>query len=107
MRKKGTSGSRPTRWGPDAFKFDSYEPRQKTVIDREIQNISGERLFLKQVIVRYIAAVNSRELGLQTGELQVIEGLKEDKWIEKMAARSLMSRSNPSVPVKPRFLTSI
>jgi peptide/nickel transport system substrate-binding protein len=41
---------------------------------------------LKQVNVRYIAAVNSRELGLQSGELQIIEGLKEDKWVEKMAA---------------------
>jgi peptide/nickel transport system substrate-binding protein len=29
--------------------------------------------------------VSSREFGLQTGELDIIEGLKEDKWIEKVS----------------------
>ncbi len=73
----------PVGMGP--FKFDSYEPRQKTVLAGNPKYFRGAPI-LKQVVVRYMAAVNSRELGLQSGELQIIEGLKEDKWVEKMAA---------------------
>jgi peptide/nickel transport system substrate-binding protein len=40
---------------------------------------------LKKVTARFMPDVSSREFGLQTGELDIIEGLKEDKWIEKVA----------------------
>ncbi|HSB06392.1 MAG TPA: ABC transporter substrate-binding protein, partial [Thermodesulfobacteriota bacterium] len=73
----------PVGTGP--FMFESYEPRQKTVVSGNPRYFRGVPV-LKKVVVRYIAAINSRELGLQTGELHIIEGLKEDKWIEKMAA---------------------
>jgi len=40
---------------------------------------------LKKVTARFMPDVSSREFGLQTGELDIIEGLKEDKWIEKVS----------------------
>jgi peptide/nickel transport system substrate-binding protein len=39
---------------------------------------------LKKVIFRYMPSISSRELGLRTGELDMIEGLMEEKWIEKI-----------------------
>ena len=73
----------PVGTGP--FMFSAYEPRQKTVLVGNPKYFRGAPI-LKQVVVRYIPAINSREMGLQSGELQIIEGLKEDKWIEKIAA---------------------
>ena len=73
----------PVGTGP--FMFSAYEPRQKTVLVGNPKYFRGAPV-LKQVVVRYIPAINSREMGLQSGELQIIEGLKEDKWIEKIAA---------------------
>lgn len=73
----------PVGTGP--FMFSAYEPRQKTVLVGNPKYFRGTPI-LKQVVVRYIPAINSREMGLQSGELQIIEGLKEDKWIEKIAA---------------------
>lgn len=85
VEEKGDEWFKTNPVGTGPFRFDSYEPRQKAVLAGNPKYFRGEPI-LKQVVVRYIAAVNSRELGLQTGELQIIEGLKEDKWIEKIAA---------------------
>lgn len=81
----------PVGTGPFAFK--SYEPRQKVVL------IANDTYFrakphLREVVIRYMPSVSSRELGLQSGELQIIEGLKEDKWLEKVA-------TFPDVVIKP------
>ncbi len=73
----------PVGTGP--FKFESYEPQQKTVLLRNDKYFRGKPI-LEQVIVRYIPSVSSREMGLRTGELNIIEGLNEDKWAEKIAA---------------------
>ncbi len=84
VEEKGDDWFKTNPVGTGPFKFESYEPRQKTVLTGNPKYFRGTPI-LKQVVVRYIAAVNSRELGLQSGELQIIEGLKEDKWIEKVA----------------------
>jgi peptide/nickel transport system substrate-binding protein len=76
------SGIRYSYSGTGPFRFESYDPRQKTVLAGNPKYFRGAPV-LKQVVVRYIPAVNSRELGLQTGELQIIEGLKEDKWVDR------------------------
>ena len=85
VEEKGDEWFKTNPIGTGPFMFQVYEPRQKTVLAGNPKYFRGAPV-LKQVVVRYIAAVNSRELGLQSGELHVIEGLKEDKWIEKMAA---------------------
>jgi peptide/nickel transport system substrate-binding protein len=73
----------PVGTGP--FKFESYEPQQKTVLARNPKYFRGKPI-LDQVVVRYMPNVSSRELGLRTGELLIIEGVKEDKWVEKISA---------------------
>ncbi len=70
--------------GTGPFRFESYEPRQKTVLVRNEKYYRGAPV-LEQVTVRYIANVSSRELGLRTGELDIIEGQNEAKWVEKVA----------------------
>jgi peptide/nickel transport system substrate-binding protein len=70
--------------GTGPFRFESYEPRQKVVLAANPKYFRGAPV-LKKVIVRYMPDVNSREMGLRTGELHIIEGLKEDKWIEKVS----------------------
>jgi peptide/nickel transport system substrate-binding protein len=72
----------PVGTGP--FVFQKYEPQQKTVLTGNAKYFRGKPI-LEEVAVRYMPNVSSREFGLRTGELQVIEGLKEDKWIEKIA----------------------
>jgi peptide/nickel transport system substrate-binding protein len=84
VEEKGDDWIKTYPVGTGPFMFESYEPRQKTLLVANAKYFRGAPA-LKQVVVRYIAAVNSRELGLQSGELQIIEGLKEDKWLEKVA----------------------
>jgi peptide/nickel transport system substrate-binding protein len=83
VEEKGDEWFKTNPVGTGPFMFESYEPRQKTVVSGNPKYFRGAPV-LKKVVVRYIAAINSRELGLQTGELHMIEGLKEDKWIERM-----------------------
>ncbi|MDO9228668.1 MAG: ABC transporter substrate-binding protein [Syntrophales bacterium] len=73
----------PVGTGP--FMFDSYEPRQKIVLKANPKYFRGAPI-LKQVVILFMPAVASREFGLRTGELQIIEGLKEDKWAETVAS---------------------
>lgn len=75
-------GINPVGTGP--FRFESYDPRQKTVLARNEKYFRGKPI-LEKVVVRYIPGVSSRELGLRTGELHIIEGQNEAMWVEKMA----------------------
>ncbi|MCE5243507.1 MAG: ABC transporter substrate-binding protein, partial [Desulfobacteraceae bacterium] len=43
------------------------------------------------VVVRYMPSVSSREFGLRTGELDIIEGLKEEQWMQKIGTFPLVS----------------
>ncbi len=70
--------------GTGPFKFDAYEPRQTTALVRNDKYFRGAPI-LEKVTVRYIPGVSSRELGLRTGELDIIEGQNEAKWVEKVA----------------------
>ena len=80
----------PVGTGP--FIFKSFEPQQKTTLVRNTKYFRGAPI-LEEVVVRYMPSVSSREFGLRTGELDIIEGLKEDQWVEKIA-------SFPQVSVK-------
>jgi len=84
IEEKGMTGSRRIPSEPVPFCSNPMNPAENRP-GRESQVFSGTPT-LKEVAIRYMAAVNSRELGFQTGELHIIEGLKEDKWIEKIAA---------------------
>jgi peptide/nickel transport system substrate-binding protein len=92
IEEKGDDWLKTNPVGTGPFRFGSYEPRQKTVLVANEKYFRGAPI-LKSLTIRYMASVSSREFGLQTGELQVIEGLKEEKWMEKIA-------SLPDVAVK-------
>jgi peptide/nickel transport system substrate-binding protein len=81
---KGEDWFKTNPVGTGAFQFESYEPRQKVVLAGHAKYFRGAPL-LKKVTARFMPDVSSREFGLQTGELHIIEGLKEDKWIEKVS----------------------
>jgi peptide/nickel transport system substrate-binding protein len=81
---KGEDWFKTNPVGTGPFKFESYEPRQKVVFAGHSKYFRGAPI-LKKVTARFMPDVSSREFGLQTGELDIIEGLKEDKWIEKVS----------------------
>jgi peptide/nickel transport system substrate-binding protein len=84
IETKGEDWYKTNPVGTGPFKFESYEPRQKVVMAANPKYFRGAPV-LKKVTARFMPDVSSREFGLQTGELDIIEGLKEDKWIEKVA----------------------
>jgi peptide/nickel transport system substrate-binding protein len=84
IEAKGEDWYKTNPVGTGPFKFESYEPRQKVVMAANPKYFRGAPV-LKKVTARFMPDVSSREFGLQTGELDIIEGLKEDKWIEKVA----------------------
>jgi peptide/nickel transport system substrate-binding protein len=84
IEAKGEDWFKTNPVGTGPFKFESYEPRQKVVFAGNPKYFRGAPI-LKKVTARFMPDVSSREFGLQTGELHIIEGLKEDKWIEKVA----------------------
>jgi len=83
IEAKGNDWYKTNPIGTGPFRFESYEPRQKVVLAGNPKYFRGAPV-LKQVVVRFMPDVSSREFGLQTGELEIIEGLKEDKWLEKV-----------------------
>jgi peptide/nickel transport system substrate-binding protein len=84
IETKGEDWFKTNPVGTGPFKFESYEPRQKVVMAANPKYFRGAPV-LKKVTARFMPDVSSREFGLQTGELDIIEGLKEDKWIEKVS----------------------
>jgi peptide/nickel transport system substrate-binding protein len=84
IEEKGNDWFKLNPVGTGPFMFKSYEPRQKVVLAANDKYFRGKP-YLREVVIRYMPSVSSRELGLQSGELQIIEGLKEDKWLEKVA----------------------
>ncbi len=71
----------PVGTGP--FMFKSYTPQEKVVLVAN-ENYFRGRPKLDGVEYRYMPDATSRELGLKTGELDVINGVSEDPWIEKI-----------------------
>jgi len=84
IEAKGEDWFKTNPVGTGPFKFESYEPRQKVVFAGNPKYFRGAPI-LKKVTARFMPDVSSREFGLQTGELDIIEGLKEEKWIEKVS----------------------
>ena len=84
IEEKGNDWFKLNPVGTGPFMFSSYEPRQKVTLVPNNKFFRGKPV-LQQLVIRYMASISSREMGLQSGELQIIEGLKEDKWLEKVA----------------------
>jgi len=74
----------PVGTGP--FMFGSYSPQDKVVLVANPDYFRGRPL-LDGVEYRFMPELNSRELGLESGELDVINGAAEGIWVERMNAK--------------------
>lgn len=83
IEEKGDEWIKTHPVGTGPFMFKSYEPMEKVVLVQNKNYFRGTPI-LKQVIIRYMPSINSREFALQTGEVQIIEGLRQEKWLEKI-----------------------
>jgi peptide/nickel transport system substrate-binding protein len=73
--------SNPVGTGP--FMLESYTPQNSVVLTANPDFYRGAPK-LGGVEVRFIADSTSRELGLQSGDLDVINGLPEAQWVDSM-----------------------
>ncbi len=64
--------------------FKSYTPQNRVELVAYDKYFRG-RPKLDGVTLRYMADLNSLELGLRSGELDAINGGPDDAWINKMA----------------------
>lgn len=71
----------PVGTGP--FAFESYTPQTSVVLTAHDEYFRGAPL-LGGVDIRFIADNTARELGLQSGELHVINGLPEAQFVERI-----------------------
>lgn len=71
----------PVGTGP--FMFESYTPMENVTLAANEAYFRGVPN-LTQVEAHYIPDISSRELGLREGELDLVEGLREQPWIENM-----------------------
>ena len=71
----------PVGTGP--FMFESYSPQEKIVLVANDVYFRGRPL-LDGVEYRFMPELNSRELGLKSGELDAINGAAEGVWVERM-----------------------
>jgi peptide/nickel transport system substrate-binding protein len=78
--------NQPVGTGP--FMFEDFVPQQRTELVAHDAYFRGAPQ-LSGVTVRYIPSVSSREAGLDTGELDVIEGPPEQPWVESMRDRGI------------------
>jgi peptide/nickel transport system substrate-binding protein len=70
--------------GTGPFMFDSYSPQEKVLLVANEDYFRG-RPKLDGIDYRYMPELNSRELGLKSGELDVINGAAEGIWVERMS----------------------
>ncbi len=75
----------PVGTGP--FKFQKYSPiESSTWLPHE--NYFRGKPNLASYQMRYMADLSSRELALRKGDVQLIEGVREQHWVDKMRAQS-------------------
>ncbi len=71
----------PVGTGP--FVFENYVPGQKVELSRNEEYFRGEPT-LEKVVWRYMPDISSRLSGLRTGELDLIEGLRKQAWLDRV-----------------------
>lgn len=83
IEEKGEEWAKINPIGTGPFMFKSYEPRQKTVLIQNTRYFRGSPI-LTEVVIRYMPLISSRELGMQSGELDLFEGQVDSMWVDKM-----------------------
>jgi peptide/nickel transport system substrate-binding protein len=79
----GIDGFTTNPVGTGPFRFESYTPQTNVMLVANDEYFRGAPQ-LGGVDVRYIADTSSREIALQTGELDVIHGLGEAQWVDRI-----------------------
>ncbi|MBW1712982.1 MAG: polyamine ABC transporter substrate-binding protein, partial [Deltaproteobacteria bacterium] len=72
---------KPVGTGP--FAFQEYIPNQRTVLVAHQKYFRGEPK-IKKIVVRYMPDLSSREMAFRKGNLNVVEGPREQQWVDKM-----------------------
>jgi peptide/nickel transport system substrate-binding protein len=85
----------PVGTGP--FRFDSYTPQTSVTLVANDEYFRGAPQ-LAGVEVRYMPDATSRELALQSGELDVIHGLFEAQWVERINSEGNLVAENHGPP---------
>lgn len=80
--------TQPVGTGP--FMFDSYTPQEKVSLVANPDYFRGAPK-LAGVDMRYIPDIASREAGLLAGELDVINGIPDIAWVDRMAGEASAS----------------
>jgi len=96
----------PVGTGP--FMFESYTPQDRVVLTANADYFRGAPL-LAGVEARYMPDFSSRELGLQAGELHVIDGLSDSAWIQSISAEEdlIIDVFGPGEVTTVHFNTSV
>jgi peptide/nickel transport system substrate-binding protein len=71
----------PVGTGPFAFK--DYIPKQKTLLVAHPQYFRGKPK-IDQLVYHFVPVDQGREMAFLKGELDMIEGVKQEWWVEKM-----------------------
>ncbi|MCU0590276.1 MAG: ABC transporter substrate-binding protein [Desulfobacterales bacterium] len=71
----------PVGTGPFAFK--EYIPKQKTILVAHPQYFRGKPK-IDRVVYHFVPVDQAREMAFLKGELDMIEGVKQEWWVEKM-----------------------
>jgi peptide/nickel transport system substrate-binding protein len=79
----GADGFKLNPIGTGPFMFDSYSPQDKILLVANDAYFRGRPL-LDGIEYRFMPDINSRELGLLSGELDVINGAAEGIWVDRM-----------------------
>ncbi|HYI24816.1 MAG TPA: ABC transporter substrate-binding protein [Thermomicrobiales bacterium] len=80
----GAEGFPTAPAGTGPFQFESYTTQQSVVLTANDDFFRGAPL-LGGVEVRFVAEIASRESALLSGDLHVIQGLKEGQWVDTMS----------------------
>ncbi|MDH4268076.1 MAG: ABC transporter substrate-binding protein, partial [Deltaproteobacteria bacterium] len=83
VEEKGDKWCKTNPVGTGPFMFKSYHPMQKVVLVRNPQYFLGPSK-LAAIEFFYMPNVSSREMALQKGEVDVIEGPREQSWLKKV-----------------------
>ncbi|MDZ7759673.1 MAG: ABC transporter substrate-binding protein [Desulfovermiculus sp.] len=84
IEEQGNDWFRVNPVGTGPFMFKKYTPREKVVLAGHHDYFRGTP-HLKEVNIHYMPSVSSREFGLRTGEMDIIEGMNESKWVEQVS----------------------
>ena len=85
----GLEGFKVAPVGTGPFMFTSYTPQTSVVLTANDSYFRGTPK-LAGVEVRYMPDATSRELALQSGELDVANGLNEAPWVERINAEGTL-----------------